>query len=159
MSTEDRRALTEALQLLSHRSFSCAALQERLRRKGHAEAAAVAAVRRCREYGYLDDHEYGLTRARELLRRKPSGSRGLVHDLRRQGLDPTMIQQIAAEAYAELGGERAVLDDALRRWIGRNREPEQWPDVRRCSSHLARRGFSASAIHTAMSPWLDELGS
>ncbi len=126
-------------------------------RKGFSERQAAEAAARCRDYGYVDDHDYGLNRARELLRRKPSGPRGLLHDLRRQGLARTMSEQIATEVYAELGGEMAVVDDALRRWIGRHGEPETWPSVRRCSNHLARRGFSSAVIHSAMSPWLDEL--
>ena len=152
-------ALQAAFKLLSRRDFTEAALTEKLRSKGHSSADAGGAVARCVELGYVDDHAFGRARAATVLERKPSGRRGLLQDLRRQGLDSTMAEQVAGEAYAELGGEAAVLRSALQRWIDRHGEPAGWREARRCADHLARRGFASAAVHDALSPWLDELGS
>lgn len=151
-------ALADALALLARRDYTRVKLADKLRDKGHAEAAVEAACRRCAEYGYLDDHAYGLSRAQRRLERRPMGRRALVQDLRRQGLDSTMSEQVADEVYAEEDGEEAVLDEALRQWIDRHGEPEDWRSARRCADHLARRGFPAGAVHAALSPWLDAIG-
>jgi len=152
-------ALQAAFKLLSRRDFSVAALTIKLRSKGHDGAAAGAAVERCVELGYVDDHAFGRARAATVLDRKPSGRRGLLQDLRHHGLTSTMAEQVADEAYAELDGEEAVLRRALQRWIDRHGEPAEWKAVKRCTDHLARRGFTTAAVHDVLSPWLDELGS
>lgn len=151
-------ALADALALLARRDYTRARLEAKLRDKGHDEAAVEAACSRCVEYGYLDDQAYGLSRALRRLERRPMGRRALLQDLRRQGLGSTMSEQVADEAYAEVGGEEAVLEEALRQWIDRHGEPEDWRSARRCADHLGRRGFPAGAVHAALSPWLDAIG-
>jgi regulatory protein len=152
-------ALADALTLLGRRDFTAAKLHQRLLDRGHEPAAVDEALQRCGEYGYIDDHAYGVARATEIFRRKPSGRTALVHDLRRQGLTRTMAEQVADESYTSAGGERAVLADALQRWIDRHGPPEDWRDVRRCSDHLQRRGFAAGEVHAVLAPWLDDLST
>ncbi len=154
-----RAALADALDLLGRRDFTEAALRERLLRRNHDEASTDHAVTRCVEYGYVDDHAWGMARAAELFRRRPLGRSALLHDLRRYGLTPTMAEQVADEAYVGHGGERAVLADALQRWVAGNGPPAEWRSIRQCSGHLQRRGFAASDIQAALSPWLDELST
>ncbi len=152
-------ALADALTLLARRDFTEALLRERLVKRGHEEAEALSAVVRCVEYGYVDDRAYGAARARDTLRRKPSGRTALVHDLRRRGLARTMAEQAADEALSDAGGVRAVLDDAVQRWIRRHGNPGDWASIRRCSNHLQRRGFRAGDVQAALAPWLDDLGT
>lgn len=159
MSPASDAALQAAFKLLSRRDFSVAALVDKLRSKGHEGASARAAVERCVELGYVDDHAFGRARSTTVLERRPSGRRGLLQDLRHHGLTSTMAEQVADEAYAELGGEGAVLSRALQRWIGKHGEPADWKAVKRCADHLARRGFTSAAVHDVLSPWLDELGN
>lgn len=157
MTSPDDAALQAAFKLLSRRDFTVAGLTAKLRAKGHEGSACRAAVERCVELGYVDDHAFGRARASTVLERRPGGRRALLQDLRRQGLDSTMAEQVAEEAYAELGGEAAVLRTALQRWIDRHGEPADWREAGRCADHLARRGFAAAAVHDALSPWLDDL--
>ena len=152
-------AMAAALAMLARRDFAGGELQSRLQRKGHSEESAIGAVRRCEALGYVDDRVFATTRAKSLLRRRPSGRIALVQDLQRQTVDRTMCEQVADAVYLEAGGETAVLADALRRWIARHGDPVDWRAVRRCADHLARRGFASAAVHAALSPWLDELGT
>ncbi len=154
-----RAALADALALLGRRDFTEAALRERLLTRDHDEASVEHAVAKCVGYGYIDDHAWGLARATELFRRRPLGRAALLHDLRRYGLTPTMAEQVADEAYAGHGGERAVLADALQRWVAGKGTPADWRSIRSCSGHLQRRGFAAGDIQAALSPWLDELAA
>ena len=154
-----REALADALSLLGRRDFTESKLRERLIKRGHDEAEAEVAVARCREYGYVDDQAWGAARAAELFRRKPVGRKGLLHDLQRQGIPRTMAEQVADDAYAEHGGERAVLADALQRWVDRSGPPADWRSIRRCSDHLQRRGFAPGDVQAALSPWLDDVST
>ena len=159
MSPASDAALQAAFKLLSRRDFSVAGLVDKLGSKGHDGASARAAVERCVELGYVDDHAFGRARSTTVLERRPSGRRGLLQDLRHHGLTSTMAEQVADEAYAGHGGERAVLADALERWVAGKGTPAEWRSIRSCSGHLQRRGFAAGDIQAALSPWLDELGT
>ena len=154
-----RAALADALELLGRRDFTEAALRARLLKQSHDEVSVEHAVAKCVGYGYVDDHAWGLARATELFRRRPVGRSALLHDLRRHGLTPTMAEQVADEAYAGHGGERAVLAAALQRWVDGKGPPTEWRSMRSCSGHLQRRGFAAGDIQAALSHWLDELGT
>lgn len=149
--------VAEALALLTRRDYSEAELADRLRRKGHGREAIETAVARCREMGYLDDEAYAHARAATLVERRPSGARALAQDLRRRGVARTMSEQVVERVLDEAGGERAVLERALKAWIERNGEPADWRSARRCADHLARRGFPGPAVTDALAPWLDEL--
>ena len=155
----ERAALSDALAMLARRDYSIARLGERLIRKGHAAESVEHALRRCAELSYLDDHAYGVTRAAGVLRRRPCGRPALLHDLRRQGVPPTITERVADEAYAERGGEAEVLAEAVRRWVECHGPPSDWPAIRRCADHLGRRGFPGTGVQAALSPWLDDLGS
>jgi SOS response regulatory protein OraA/RecX len=154
-----RGALADALTLLGRRDFTEGALRERLLKRGHDETGIDEAVVRCIEYGYIDDRAWGKRRAEELFRRRPMGRAGFLDDLRRHGIPSTMAEEVADDAYAEYGGERAVLADALQRWVDRSGPPAEWRSIRQCSGHLQRRGFASGDVHAALSPWLDALST
>lgn len=149
--------LADALAHLTRRDYARAELEKRLLRKEHPAAAVERALDRCEELGYLDDRAFARSRAEAYLRRKPRGRIAVVRDLRRQGVASTMSEQVADEVLADLGGEKKILSEALQRWIERHGEPSEWRDARRCADHLTRRGFAATAVQDALSPWLDEI--
>lgn len=153
----ERSATAAALALLARRDYSSAALRQRLLRKGFSEAEAEEACRRCAGAGYLDDERYGHWRVRRRLQRRPCGRRAAVADLRRQGLPGTMSEAIVEAAFAEAGGEEAVLREALRRWRARHGEPTSWASAKRCFDHLVRRQFPRSVVRRALSDALDRL--
>jgi regulatory protein len=149
--------MTAALAMLARRDYSRAKLEERLLGKEHAPEVVAEVVARCADAGYVDDRRYGRTRVEARLRRRPSGQRDAEADLRRQGLAKTMSEGIVEEVFAEAGGEEAVLDDALRRWLATNGEPTELAAAKRCFDHLMRRHFPRYLVLQALSPWLDNL--
>ncbi len=149
--------MADALRIIGFRDLSSSRLQERLLDRGHDPDEAAAAVARCVELDYVNDHRFGLDRAGALLRRRPCGRLALHRDLQRQGLPRTMIGGVADAAYEDAGGERGVLAEAVSRWVEQNGEPVDWPGIRRCSNHLGRRGFAGGDVQAALSRWLDDL--
>lgn len=155
--TADNPALADAFAHLTRRDYARAELGRRLRRRGHTQEAIKQALDRCQELGYLDDRAFARARAQGLLQRRPSGRIAVLRDLRRQGVPSTMGEQVVDEIYAEAGGERQVLADALQRWLARHGAPADWRAARRAADHLSRRGFSGAAVREALSPWLDDI--
>lgn len=152
-----QRAMAVALAILARRDYSRAGLEERLLGKDFPVEIVTAVVERCADAGYVDDRKYARARVESRLRRRPSGERDAVADLRRQGLAKTMSEGIVEEVFVEAGGEEAVLDDALRRWQARNGEPTDLATAKRCFDHLMRRRFPRYLVLRALSPWLDDL--
>ena len=144
--------------MLARRDFSRAGLRKKLRGKGHSAAEIDAAVERCAEMGYVDDHGYGRSRLQERLARRPAGIAEAVRDLQRQGLTATMSASVAEEVFDESGGEPAVLEDAFDRWVARHGEPQEIRAAKRCFDHLMRRSFPRHLVLQKLSPWLDEIG-
>ncbi len=143
--------------MLARRDYSQAKLRERLLAKDFESSVVSQVLARCIDAGYVDDNRYGRTRLEARLRRRPSGQRDALNDLRRQGLSKTMSEGIVEEVFTEAGGEEAVLDDAMRRWQAKNGEPTALAATKRCFDHLMRRRFPRYLVLQALSPWLDNL--
>ncbi len=155
----ERTAFADALRIIGFRDLTRRRLEDKLLARDYAPEDVSAAVTRCVELGYVDDHTFGVDRAGAVLRRRPCGRLELQRDLQLQGLPRTMIGRVVEEAYEEAGGERVVLAEAVRRWIERNGAPVEWPAIRRCSTHLGRRGFAGGDVQAALSRWLDEVSN
>lgn len=155
---DDRRAaMDKALELLSFRARSESELEGRLRRAGHDPDATAAALRRCQELGYLDDHAFALALVRDRLRLKPKGRRGLRSELYRKGIDRYLAETAIDEGYAE-----ADIDEAgVARRLARKRARaltrlERDVARRRLVSYLVRRGFPPSVVHAAVADALPD---
>ena len=149
--------MAKALAMLARRDHSRAKLEERLLGKEFAPEVVSVVIARCIDAGYLDDNRFGRTRLEARLQRRPSGQRDALDDLRRQGLPKTMSEGIVEEVFTEMGGEEAVLDDAMGRWQAKKGEPTDLGATKRCFDHLMRRRFPRYLILQALSPWLDNL--
>ena len=143
--------------MLARRDFSRAGLRAKLAGKGYEAGEVEEAVQQCVGWGYVDDARYGRSRLEARLQRRPSGRGDAVRDLQRQGLTATMSAAVADELFEEVGGERAVLDDAFERWVARHGEPDGLNAAKRCFDHLMRRAFPRYLVLQKLSPWLDDL--
>lgn len=143
--------MDKALELLSFRARSESELEGRLRRAGHTPDATAAALRRCRELGYLDDRSFALALVRDRLRLKPKGRRALRSELYRKGIDRDLAETAIDEGFAEAGVDEAGL---ARRLAGKRmkalRRLEGDVARRRLTSYLARRGFPPPVVHAAV---------
>ncbi len=157
MGREKRTATTEALAMLARRDFSRAGLRAKLSAKDYSADEVEGAVEQCVEWGYVDDRRYGRSRMEARLQRRPAGRTDSVRDLQRQGLTGTMSAIVADEVFEDAGGERAVLDEAFERWVGRHGEPDGLKAAKRCFDHLMRRSFPRYLVLQKLSPWLDDL--
>lgn len=143
--------MDKALELLSFRARSESELERRLLRGGHAPSSAAAALRRCRELGYLDDRAFALAHVRDRLRLRPKGRRALRSELFRKGVDGDLAEAAIDEAFAESG-----LDESdLARRIAAKRvkaltDIETEVARRRLGGYLARRGFPPPVVRTVV---------
>ncbi len=136
--TEDAAAgaLQAACRALGCRDLSAAALDERLRRAGFSAEARSRAMAQLLEAGYLDDERFALERARALAERG-AGDEAIRHDLDGKGVERELVDRALGSLEPER--ERAA------------RVAERLGGGARAARALARKGFAADSIESALS--------
>lgn len=147
------KALHTAMGLLEVRPRSVAELRERLLRKDFSPEACDRAIERLRELGMLDDAAFARQWVENRQTFRPRGASALRDELRRKGVDRTLIEDVlSSEEIAEGEPERArqIAQAALRKYAG---APDRSTFQRKLGGYLQRRGFSFATI----APILDQL--
>ena len=150
LDSDARRAKEKALYLLEHRNHSKRELTEKIARTAASWEAAEAAAGQMEELGLVDDQAYARDRAREMFLRKRWGPLRVKQELRRQGIDGELIEELLEEyRQRDEGGlvaenVRAVLETKYSGW----REDEK--QRRRAFAALQRRGYSYEEIREGM---------
>lgn len=142
-SVNFRRAFLKACDLLSLRDHSSRELLLKLRQKGYQDGAEQA-VERLIEEGYLDDERFARSYAAELVRVRHYGTRRIVTELMKKGIDASLARQVADET--EVGEDEILV--ALRRKYERCLDTEK--GVRRAINGLAAMGYSYAQIKQAL---------
>lgn len=149
-----REAVAKAAELLSHRSYSEAALRQRMVEKGFDEDEAAHAVSRLRELALLDDALY----AQELCRSCRAKGYGVIRarqELAKRGVP----RELADEALASFQPEEEELVRFLKSKL---RGSTDRAAVKRATDALFRRGFGWDDISAALAAlrceWEEESG-
>lgn len=95
MKNEDRGALTVALKMLSRRDYFNAELKAKLLKKDLAEPAVDAALVRCREMGFLDEHKLAKRFAEVRAIQRGWGPVRIRHELKGRGVSEDLASKVA----------------------------------------------------------------
>src|SRR6185503_510842 len=132
-------AYERAVRLLGQRRHFRAELRRKLLAKGYERAEVDEALARCADEGYLDDEAAARAFADERQERRGLGRARIAAELRRRGASGGAVSAALAGTSDE--DERARAATAAARWRRVHGE-----DAAALSRHLARKGFSRSAI-------------
>jgi regulatory protein len=102
------------------------------------------------DYGYLNDNEFARQWVESRMRSRPRGKAMLAWELRKKGIDTEHI----ADAIEEICDEESEIEGAvllLQKKIGRKTPDLSFEGRRKLAQYLARRGFAATVIKTALS--------
>ena len=150
-------ALASALHCLAYRPRSRTELLRHLRRKGHAEEPAGAAIRRCEELGYIDDRAFARSFVRDRIRLRPAGRRRLRSELGARGVGVEDAEAAIEEALREFGvTEQDLLRQSATRRAGALESAERPGARRRLSGYLLRRGFAGADVRSIVDELLPE---
>ncbi|NLC70723.1 MAG: regulatory protein RecX [Desulfuromonadaceae bacterium] len=139
-------AFQQALLLLTGRDHSEAELAAKLRRRQFSPEEVTEALRRCREYGYVDDRRYALMRARSLMAEGRAVGFRLAADLRRRGLDGELAESALKAAAEEIPLEDLLEKIFFRRFSGFDFENADSRERSRVVNYFLRRGFPLEGI-------------
>jgi regulatory protein len=140
-----RDALQSAYRFLSYRPRSRWEVRHHLESKQLSGAVIRAAEDRLSELGLLDDQAFAQWWVANRLEHQPRGALALRSELRERGVAP----EIAEAAVREIDEDDLAMRLALQR-VRRYRDLDYATFNRRLGNVLRRRGFAASAVHTAV---------
>lgn len=139
---ERQRGMNTAVRLLGYRPRSEAELRDRLFRRGFEAATIDAVIGKLKEQGLVNDVDFALFWKENRQSFRPRSRRMTRLELRRKGVDSSVIDRIVAEIDDSDGAYRAAQTKA------RQMQTTDY-DVfrRRLGEHLRRRGFDYEVIN------------
>ena len=133
------QAKDKALRLLTFRAHSQKELSDKLLRAGAQAEDIEKILSFCREYKFVDDRQYAIRKARDLLHLKKFGKRRIISELYAKGISPDLID----EAVSELEFDQDELLGLVRRKLSGNFEQKS---VDRCIRYFLYRGYDIYEI-------------
>ncbi len=135
---ERKRAYAAALTFLGQRVRSQTEVAQRLEQREFTPEAIAQTLARLQQEGYLDDTTFGQQWVANRQRFRPRSERALRYELRRKGMENSLIDEVIQEAEIdEDAAAWAALQPKIARWQGLERA--QFSQT--AGGFLARRGF------------------
>jgi regulatory protein len=135
---ERKRAYAAALTFLGQRVRSQTEVAQRLEQREFTPEAIAQTLARLQQEGYLDDTTFGQQWVANRQRFRPRSERALRYELRRKGMETSLIDEVIQEAEIdEDAAAWAALQPKIARWQGLERAQFS----QKAGGFLARRGF------------------
>ncbi len=139
-----------ALRLLTGRDRSCSELKKRLKNRDFCDDEIEETIRRCLDYGYLDDRRFAMNRARALMISGRAIGRRAVLELKKHGLESELIESALAAAAEDLDLGTLLRELFERRYPDYDNSQADRRTQQRIISYFQRRGFPLSLILNTM---------
>lgn len=138
-----------ALNLLTYRDYFASDMESKLLQKGAPAEFVTAAIKKLKEYGFLDERRYALRVYEAWLAKKYYGRRHLLAELQRKHVPEQYFSEILSRFSDEEEAERAEAACVL--FMQRNAKKIQQPLDNKIYAAAVRflgvRGFSTRYVH------------
>jgi len=151
----EQKAYDRAVRFLAYRPRSEAEVRSRLGRSETDLDVIEAVIGRLKAQGYLDDTEFARFWVEGRQRFRPRSATALRQELRRKGLDDSIIAPAVAEVDAVAAATEAARPRALRLSNLAGSDPMLFR--RKMSDFLLRRGFDYEVVREVVARLMDEL--
>jgi regulatory protein len=151
------KAKKTAFQLLERRAYTRSEIVTKLRGRGYDEPVVTATVETLERLDLIDDVDFASRFIRERLRLRPSGHAALRRDLRRRGVEASVIEAALDEAFEDIDIE-AVAFGLLCGRRSRYLHLDRVKALNRMYGFLGRRGFPFDVARSAAARAFEEMG-
>ena len=135
---EGKRTYTAAINFLGQRTRSRKEVEQRLQQREFSPESIQQTLERLQREGYLNDASFGQQWVANRQHFRPRSERALRYELRRKGMDATVIDEVLEEAEIdEDAAAWAAIETKMARWA----ELERGQFIQKAGGFLARRGF------------------
>jgi regulatory protein len=152
----ERRAQDLVYRQLAVRARTQSELMQTLLRKGIEEDIARRVLQKFRDAGLVDDAAFAESWVRERHQHRGLGREALGHELRRKGVDESLIAAALSTVDDDAQVERA--HELVRRKLSTMTTADGTARVRRLVGMLARRGYSESLAFRVVRKELERSG-
>jgi regulatory protein len=139
-----------ALRLLTGRDRSCHELKKRLKDRDFCDEDIEETIRRCLDYGYLDDRRFANNKARALISSGRAVGPRAILEMKKYGLESGLIDQALTAATAEVDLNDLLHELFLRRYPDYDNSQIDRRMQQRIIGYFQRRGFPLSLIFDTM---------
>ena len=144
-----RKAYSQALRFLTLRAHSADELYKKLIKK-HTPESSRYAVEKCRDLGFIDDEDFSVRYAQELVEKKKFGLARVRKELQLKGIEGKIIENVLSSLEPDT---TAQIISVVEKKYSSCFDDEK--GKRRMISGLMRLGFSYSEIRTALSDYIN----
>lgn len=149
------KAIQAALRLLEARPRSSSEIRDRLRRKEFAPEQIDRAIERLEQLGMIDDAAFAQSWVDNRQQLKPRGIGALRDELRRKGIDRTIVDDVLSNPELSEGEDERAMAVA-RAAAHKYRAGDRAIFSRKLGSYLQRRGFGFDVIRPVIDTLWDE---
>lgn len=142
-----RKAYSQALRFLTLRAHSADELFKKLNKKHSAESSQYA-VEKCRELGFINDEDFALRYAEELIRNKKFGLARIRTELYAKGIEREIIDNVISQLEFD---PTSCITDIIEKKYSSCFNDEK--GRRRMIAGLMRAGYSYSDIRSALADY------
>lgn len=139
-----RCAFIAGLRILSYRDHSAKEIVAKLVQKGHKREDSESAVKKLKEYGYINDERYAKYLAESLLERKGMNTSAIKSELLHKGVSREIVDNVTESLDFD---PILRIIDLLNTKYARKISDEK--DVKRTVASLQRLGYKWSDINSA----------
>ncbi len=143
LESEKETAMDKALTHITATMKTEREIREYLKKKGYLEDVSDYVVERMKSYGFLDDAVYAQAYAESASKRK--GSRLIAQELKRKGIDDTIIGDVTSNMGDEKESAKKVLEKYLR-----GKDVSDRKTVQKAYAHLISKGYSYDTARAAI---------
>ena len=143
---ECAEAKQKVLRLFNRRVYSEQEIRVKLEKKGYEETTIEKVVEELKETSLISDYSFAKAFVSDRLRLNPKGSFQISYELKKKGVNQTIIDRVFSEENVVEGNFDRALEVARRRLEILKNIRDKKTRKRRLYNFLLRRGFSYEVI-------------
>ncbi len=144
---DSRKAYAQALRFLTLRAHSADELYKKLVKK-HSSECSAHAIEKCRELGFIDDEDFAIRYANELVSRKKFGLSRIRSELYLKGIDREITEKVLNSLDIDLS--QSIIEIIEKKYSDCFSDEK---GKRRMIAGLMRLGYNYSDIKTALADY------
>lgn len=144
---ESRKAYAQALRYLTLRAHSADELYKKLIKK-HSPDCSAYAIEKCRELGFIDDEDFAIRYANELVTRKKYGLSRIRSELYLKGIDREITEKVLN--LLDIDISQSIIEIIEKKYSDCFSDEK---GKRRMIAGLMRLGYNYSDIKTALADY------
>lgn len=152
--TKKDSTFNAAVRLLSRRRYHSAEVSNKLRLKGYPESEIIGAIKRLKDFNYLNDSEYLSLYISDQLRFKPQSKRLIRQKLILKGINKDEVEEVLSNIRIN---EKDQAEMAFQKKIKTVKTGTPQQQKEKIQRFLASRGFTPAIIIETVKSYFEPL--